>query len=175
MAFIYSLSHPNTGEIRYIGKTGQSIAKRMIGHKYHSKGMNTPINCWLRSLFEQDLEPVIDILETCHKDDIDRLEILYIKYGKELYNLLNLTDGGTGGKTRGNTGMKHSEETKRKIGRANSGHIHTEETKRKISNSTTGIPKPKWSKESRKNFSDYRKSNPSIRDTNTGRFIGNNK
>ena len=171
MTCIYALSHPITGEIRYIGKTVLILTKRMNAHRYHAKAGKSPVYCWIRKLVKQDLEPVTEIIEECDESRLDKLEILYIKYGREMYNLLNLTDGGDGGKTKGNTGMKHSEETKRKLSALRKGTKHSEDTKRKIGQSQKGISKPSWSKESKQNMSEYRKLNPTPRDSKTGRFV----
>ena len=63
--------------------------------------------------------------------------------------LNNFTDGGEGA-----SGLKCSEETKRKLSESHKGITHTEETKRKLSESHKGITP---SEESRKKMSESRK------------------
>jgi len=67
MRYIYSLSDPNTKEIRYIGQTND-INRRLRDHinssvNIKNKQYNTHKCCWIRQLLEQGIEPIISIIE----------------------------------------------------------------------------------------------------------------
>lgn len=93
--FIYSLSDPITKHVRYIGKTND-IKKRFINHlRDKSKCHRTN---WIASLKSKKLIPVINIIEECSEEDVDKLERYYIsKYKEWGYDLTNGTTGGDGG------------------------------------------------------------------------------
>lgn len=107
--FIYELVDPETNKPRYIGKTNDPI-KRFKKHLSDNKfGYWTPKNKWISSLIEKGLKPIINILEETEENNINTLEIEYIKKYRELYNdLTNDTDGGDGYDW---TGRKHTDDT----------------------------------------------------------------
>ena len=83
------------------------------------------------------------------KQYLNTLEIGFIKMYDSYKNGYNLTEGGNGG-----TGMKHSEETKRKIGIASSKRRYSEETKNKHYEYQIGR---RYSYETKKKMSDSHK------------------
>lgn len=166
---IYTLSVPESEEIRYVGMTCQSVHKRLNHHinvMYPSHKTN-----WIKSLRLNGSFPVVNVIdEGLTHDEAAYMEQQYIKLYKAAgAKLTNMTKGGTG--TPGHkvtdeakhklkqlwTGYKHTDEAKKKMsdhqkvhGNPFLGKTHSEETRNKMSIATTG-----------KNLGD---SNPSKRD-----------
>jgi len=96
MATIYALIHPNTNEVRYIGKTEIGVVNRMRGHmkdrtaSYRGK--------WIRHLKSLGLKPVCVVIEDDLSSKIvNDAEIFWIAYFKFLgARLINATAGGEG-------------------------------------------------------------------------------
>ncbi len=95
MIYIYTLSDPRTGEIRYVGKTTK-INKRFSGHLTESRRGDISHKCnWIRSLLTIGLKPVIEVLDTYDGDDWTWLEMYWISQFKIWgYNLTNNSEGG---------------------------------------------------------------------------------
>lgn len=107
---IYKLIDPKTNEIRYIGRTVQTLTNRLKKHlKANDKSYR--VN-WIKSLANEGLTPLIELIcETNTFEDCCELEQFYIKKYKNIgCNLINMTDGGDG-----SIGFKHSEETIKKL------------------------------------------------------------
>lgn len=146
MAFqIYTLSHPETGEVRYVGKTEKGLQARLRGHvkaakRAIKKGRSSYLYNWINS-FSSD--PVIEeIEEFTSKQTLNEGEVFYISYFRFIgMRLVNATDGGEG-----RNGAKASEETKKKMSVAqmgksrNNGAIRSEELKIQISRKEGGAP-----------------------------------
>ena len=111
---IYTLNHPLTNEIRYVGQTCQELKSRLKKHLYciNNKKDRSHRRNWIKSLLDMNLCPKIVLIEeNLDKEKCDILEKEYIKKFKELgLNLLNMTDGGEG-----SIGFKHTKETKEKL------------------------------------------------------------
>jgi len=63
---IYALCEPDSGEVRYIGQTGDTLSARLYNHitfARHARAQR-PINKWLRALVAQGEQPVITLLDT---------------------------------------------------------------------------------------------------------------
>ena len=136
MIKIYSLSDPITGEIRYVGKTNQSLDRRLNAHisEVRRGYCRTHKINWIKSLMNNNLLPTIDILEIATKDNWKKLEIYWISQLKSWgFNLTNMTDGGDG-----NNNQMFSKESTIKRSKSLIGHIVTEETRRKISRKQVG-------------------------------------
>lgn len=176
---IYVLKHPDTLEVRYVGKTVRSLSKRLGNHIANAKGNkhNKHLSNWIINILNKNKRPIIELLEECDYSVWQEREQYWIS---QFPDLINLTKGGDGclgfiqdestkEKLRiAMTGRKHteefkqnmslrlkgkplSEEHKANIGKANSGRKATEATKQKLSESHKGI---KQSEESRKKRSE---------------------
>ena len=93
--YIYTLEHPITNEIRYVGKTN-SPERRLhhhwtVGHKSNNKTGN-----WLKSLKKLKLKPIMTIIDET-TDNWQQLEMYWISQFKTWgFKLTNHTDGGEG-------------------------------------------------------------------------------
>ena len=142
MVKIYALLHPETGEIRYIGKTEQDLGNRLSGHLTSSKRRNHPVNQWISCL---DDKPLIRLIEKVNKRNWREAEKSWIWYFqcKLECKLLNVAEGGAGGAGRP-YGYNHSEETKEKIKNQLKGNNNplgcerSENTKKKIAAAFSG-------------------------------------
>jgi len=109
MVYIYTLSHPITNEVRYVGKT-INIKRRYKQHLYDKR--KTYKANWVRSLKNNGLKPILTIVEECENNWQDRERFWISKFD----NLTNFSLGG---------GVDYvrvtSEETKEKIRQANLG------------------------------------------------------
>ena len=129
--YIYTLSDPITGEIRYVGKTS-SLKRRIYAHINECKGdrKSHKIN-WIKSLLEKNERPLISILDVINKSDWQYWEQYWIEQFKQWgFNLTNLTKGGDGGQ-----GYKHTNLNKKKMRDSKLGKPLSEEHKEKISKS----------------------------------------
>ena len=139
MIYIYTLSHPITNEVRYVGKT-INIKRRYKQHLYDKRGTHKA--SWVKSLRKDGLKPILNILEEC-TDNWQEREIHWIS---QYDNLTNHSIGGGGVDYSRTT----SEETREKMRQAQLGKTLTEEHKRKIGSSVSkknlGNPKLKYTK-----------------------------
>ena len=95
MRYIYTLSDPNTLEVRYIGQTN-NIYRRFNDHinsslNENSTKFNTHKANWIRKIANSGNRPVIKIIDECNTlDESNYLERYYIeKYTNDGYNLTN--------------------------------------------------------------------------------------
>jgi len=93
-ALIYALACPETGQIKYVGKTNHSLKRRLQNH-INNKRSKSRCSFWIRELKSKNIYPEIILLETV----IDGLwrfrESEWIKnFGRD--NLLNENAGGGG-------------------------------------------------------------------------------
>lgn len=131
MTIIYTLEHPVTEEIRYIGKTCQTLQIRLWNHK-SSKGNNHRCK-WIQSLLKQGLAPTIRAVEVVEGNGSEE-EIYWIGQFKAWgFRLVNATDGGEGC-----LGIIRTQEWKDNIGKGNKGKKLTQEVKDRISKTLTG-------------------------------------
>lgn len=166
--FIYSLSHPITGEIRYIGKTVKKLEKRLNGHIFESKTPSCHRHNWINSLLKEGVRPEIKLIDIVSKDDWQFWEMHWIEQFKVWgFNLTNGTIGGDGCDW---TGKKHTKETKEKIRKAktgvpswNKGIAHSNEHKNNLSKAHAG---KKLSKESIEKRSQTNRKPVAIIDSN---------
>jgi hypothetical protein len=93
---IYTLAHPDTFEVRYVGKTKYSLNERLSKHLLTKE--NNHRGKWIRNLLIQGKRPVIEILEISNTNDWIICERYWIYQLKEWgFRLLNLTEGGETG------------------------------------------------------------------------------
>jgi hypothetical protein len=92
---IYSLSCPETNEVRYIGKAKDS-QYRLKRHILDSRKRNTPVYCWFRKLAEKGLLPIVAVIHVCSDlEDWREIEKQKItEYKANGYRLLNVAEGG---------------------------------------------------------------------------------
>jgi group I intron endonuclease len=127
LVFIYTLAHPITGEVRYVGKAVNLIhrLKNHIKEKLNTRKCN-----WIKSLTAQGLKPKIEALE-CFYDAQDwewsEAERFWIESLRHMgCRLTNVERGGYGGGPR-------SKETREKISAAHKGKTLTLEHRAKLS------------------------------------------
>ena len=143
--YIYTLEHPTSGEIRYVGKT-INISLRLTNHLTNKT--NTHCRCWIKSLQKENQLPILRVIDEIDGKEWQWLEKYWIEQFRQWgFNLTNHTKGGEGhygfkasdqtrlkmSKTR--KGRELSKEAKDKISLKNKGKIRIEKNKKKISNS----------------------------------------
>jgi len=91
---IYSLSDPDTGDVRYIGKA-RSAANRLKTHIRDSRRRKTPLYEWLTGLLAQGKIPALRVLETCDETVWpERETVIIAEHRGRFSNLLNVANGG---------------------------------------------------------------------------------
>ncbi len=113
--YIYGLYHPETSELRYIGKA-VDLNNRLWCHIRDAKGgQRTHKAAWVRKLLSQGLKPVISVIWETTQEGWQVDEKACIAQAKqEGVRLTNLTGGGDG-----IIGYSHSDETKKKLRKYN--------------------------------------------------------
>jgi len=93
---IYGLYNKNTGEVRYVGRTGRSIRGRLHNHRYNAKTKkcNSPKGKWIRKIEPGNVE----IMNLENPDENEkRKELWWMEYLEYLgCNLLNVAKYDTG-------------------------------------------------------------------------------
>jgi hypothetical protein len=149
LATIYGLHHPTTGELRYIGKTTESLERRMSAHRRDAKSLRRRhVYNWWRSL---EGEPVLRVLAQCQASAAGSMErTLIAAFRAKGARLTNLTDGGEGVPGRvcspetrakmsaSNVGKKRTAETRARISAAQKGRVHSAERRAKNSAANKG-------------------------------------
>lgn len=113
--FIYVLTEPGTGNVRYVGKT-YNVQRRYCVHLCDTT--NTHKVHWIQSLIARGLKPDCKVIEVVKPgDDWVSIERFWIKLFKDKgFKLTNLTDGGDGA-----PGYKHTEEAKQLFSKLHKG------------------------------------------------------
>lgn len=154
---IYTLSDPRYPDnIRYVGQTIKELKHRLSVHLSPTSLISkTHKNNWIKSLLDDNINPVINLIEDVLDNEWNSREIYWIKYYRDQgHNLTNSTDGGEGmlnpceetrkklsiassGENNPNYGKKRTIEINSKI---NAVRImeHTDETKKKIGEISKG-------------------------------------
>lgn len=97
--FIYTLSDPRTGEVRYLGKSDNPFA-RFKKHLIRAKISDTHKNCWILGLRGLGLIPHMELLDEVPDSEWQFWEQEYIRVFQAIgIRLVNGTDGGDGGAT----------------------------------------------------------------------------
>lgn len=106
--FIYVLKDPNNNEIRYVGKTKNTLNKRLYEHcTIRNLKPKTHKNFWIKLLLSNNRRPIIELLEICNENNWKKREIFWIN---QFTNLTNTTLGGEGA-----LGFSHKPETIKRI------------------------------------------------------------
>ena len=129
---IYVLKHPDTLEVRYVGKTVRKLSRRLGNHVANAKGNqhNKHLSHWILKLLKEGKRPIIELVETCTYDIWQERERYWIR---QFPNLINLTEGGDGC-----IGFLHSPETRKKISLLRKGKKHTQEWRDYMSRTLKG-------------------------------------
>lgn len=97
MSFIYALTDPRVGSVRYVGKTKRKLESRLSQHLYLCSKRRNRLYNWLLSLKRDGVRPVIAQLQTCEGEDWRGAERQWIAHFKALgANLVNSSEGGQG-------------------------------------------------------------------------------
>lgn len=134
--YIYILKHPETLEVKYVGKTN-NIKRRYSQHKSEKcleKTGSKKLASWILKLLSNDLSPIMEIIEECEDNWSDREKYWITFYSSN--NLCNLSDGGEG--------VGHNDLTKDKIKNALIGRKRSDEEKLAISNGMKGKKRGKY-------------------------------
>ena len=120
--FIYTLSNPETNEVRYVGKTKnpKDRLKRHLQRSYLDKyEKNTHKSRWIKTLLKNNQLPIMEILDSGDEENINQLEIYWISQMRQWgFDLTNLSIGGEVGVDW--KGRHHTQETKDKIKKSRS-------------------------------------------------------
>ncbi len=109
---IYGLTCPDTGIVRYVGKSTTGM-RRAQQHKTKTSLIpKSHKNNWIKLLLSQNKMYGIKVIEECEsKEILNEREIYWIKFYKESgHNLVNSTEGGEG-----SVGFKFNEDSKQQM------------------------------------------------------------
>ncbi len=142
---IYVLKDPETGEVRYVGKTKLTLKKRLQDH-LSEKTKSYKYN-WITSLKNKNVLPIIESIERVSNEVWAVREMFWIQHYKDLgARLTNSNDGGLGGhnpsaevRAKISAANKNrSAETRAKIGATRKGQKMSAETRTKLSTANKG-------------------------------------
>lgn len=133
LAYIYSLSDPDTLEVRYVGKT-IDVKKRLYGHvEPSSTRKNNHKNNWVKSLAKSGKKPLITVLFAVnHKEWENKERETIVSFKTRGARLTNGTQGGDGGAIDKLKGVPRTAETKARISKANKGKTLPPEVRERI-------------------------------------------
>lgn len=155
--FLYTLSCPTTGAIRYLGKSDNPF-KRFKQHIWDADRRKSHKNNWILSLRAQGLKPWMELLDEVPVTEWQFWEREYVRVFRAIgLKLTNLTAGGEGrngdkvssatrlkmsiahsGDKNSFFGKHHSLETRERLRRSNEGKCLSGVTKEKIGISGIG-------------------------------------
>ena len=138
MTFIYCLTEPHSGEIRYVGKSNKP-AERLRHHLKDKTACHRTV--WLAKLSREGSRPIVVPLEECSEEIWQERERYWIAFlRKNGADLVNGTEGGEGN-------INPSPEVRAKMSQAkkgkpppNKGKQHSAETRARLSISHMGKP-----------------------------------
>jgi hypothetical protein len=90
---IYTLSDPDTGEVRYVGKANNAT-NRLKSHLRDSLTRNSPLYSWVRKLTAKGKSPTMQVLRVVDETDWCEAERDAIACYRIAGGLLNVVDGG---------------------------------------------------------------------------------
>lgn len=89
--FIYALVDRRTDRIRYVGRSRDPIGRLQQHLGTARSGKRGDLYVWLRSCLHFQSDPLIKILDVCHRDEMDEVEREWItKIGTIEPTLLNI-------------------------------------------------------------------------------------
>lgn len=98
VVYIYGLIDPRNKltieNVRYVGKTKNTVNCRLCKHVQDSKTGIAPIHKWIRKIKLDGQRPVYIILEECDENTWKEAERRYITLLRKSNRLLNVADGG---------------------------------------------------------------------------------
>ena len=104
--YIYTLEHPITKEVRYIGKT-KNPKERFHNHCNRLHNEHTHKRNWINSLRSMGLKPKMNILDEVNESEWKYWEKHWIEQFRQWgFNLVNHTSGGDGLTTGNQTSFK---------------------------------------------------------------------
>ena len=137
--YIYTLSDPRTGVVRYVGKSNNPKSRytRHMGEARDNQVCHR--HFWIASLSAAGVKPTLSVIEECPREIWQEREVYWIAFYRAAGNdLVNRSDGGDGA-----AGCVTSEETRRKISIANTGKKDTPEARKRKSVALKGrVPHP---------------------------------
>lgn len=132
--FIYVLKDPETGEVRYVGKSAHPQT-RLQRHIRESVNGRNHKECWVRALLVSGLRPVLEIEDEVSAETWAACEAAYIQFYRDAgCSLVNGTSGGDGL----DSGVRHPNFGRRGLESCMFGRTHTAEARQKISVGNSG-------------------------------------
>lgn len=122
--YIYGLSDPRGGGIRYIGKANNPRL-RMYGHLCSASKKYTKLAIWIRGLLSENVVPLMEILEIVDISEWESKEKDWIsKHRAASLDLLNMQNGGQD--------PDSSMQTKIANGKANAKKVHGNPSRKRL-------------------------------------------
>jgi hypothetical protein len=115
--YIYTLSDPRDGSVRYVGKTIEPKVrfKHHRTNKTRVRFFNSKLDLWLRELQASSIVPIFSIVEECTDNWQERERHWISEFRDSGQPILNIHPGGFSGPS----GASKSEETKRRLRESN--------------------------------------------------------
>ena len=141
---IYALKDPRTDEVRYVGWTGSPASRRLTAHISDARytKWDTEKSRWIKSLLEEKLRPIIEVIESGSGVGWLDAERRWIRHYRSIGTLTNISSGG-----HGPSGIIASAETRAKQSAARIGRRMSAESRAKVSASKRGVKRPPFSQE----------------------------
>ena len=95
MVYIYTLTDPNTNEVRYVGGS-RDVAHRYNNHLFDSTSNKNKVE-WINELKSQNKKPILRIIEQATKSTWIEREKYWIANYNNLLNMTNNPDDNTDG------------------------------------------------------------------------------
>ena len=109
---VYALMCPDTRRVRYVGKTGKTLQRRIGQHVRDAlkTGRKRHLDHWIRKLDAEGKRPHATVLQECLPGTMNACEAEWIaRYRAKGVKLLNTTAGGDGGEWNDEARAKQSE------------------------------------------------------------------